>query len=732
MKKILLIATTVSLLFASCSNDDVIGRGMGDESTSEIGFRTLMDKNTRASITDQTNLTSLTVTAWWDKSGVTPSAPVYGDTDKGVYLFNAYNLARGEAGNWDYSPKSYWPAEGKGKVDFFAYSPASSVNLTKGIEDYTGLAIEYTVPEIKKEIVVGTKLQEDFLVTKLMEQEETSNGGVVALNFKHALSRVKFLAKKGNPDITYLIKEVSLVNLASQAKLTYANVPTENPLTTNGNVVRWSDQNLKTTYTADMGESPVILPYDIADKDKAYSILGDINAIMVMPQTTTLLPDSRLEPDATDKEFAIAVSYKAYNGTYYYAGTPTTWKTKYLAVKALENATGDGITFEFGKQYNFFLTFGEEVGDEITFSVATSDWTDSAPQYVPEPTDYTDYIWNFLRTGVAITPTLPTDGSAITKADLLAVTKIGVSASASDMDFTGLEYFENLKELSLTNVKGGADLDASKNAKLTTVKLFAEISLGTVNLSNTALTKLYKDQDRGGAKFQNLDLSNTRIEQIGYEDDKINLYYTNVTDTLNLSNCGLDKIDRMPETAEFPEVLNLSNNALTSLDFSKATTVDKPKDLNLSNNLLTEVILPKRTYGDVNLSNNNFKTLEIEGSTFSNLDVSNNAALTALTTIETVVTGKLNASGNTALMNINLGKDKIASPTKYLTGTLDISDSKGLNKIVLTEGYNITTLIVWDSCTKTKYTSIVTLGAGSGNNATITNVKTKNGTVLVP
>lgn len=315
---------------------------------------------------------------------------------------------------------------------------------------------------------------------------------------------------------------------------------------------------------------------------------------------------------------------------------------------------------------------------------------------------------------------------------MVAVTKIGVSASASDMDFTGLEYFENLKELSLTNVKGGADLDASKNAKLTTVKLFAEISLGTVNLSNTALTKLYKDQDRGGAKFQNLDLSNTRIEQIGYEDDKINLYYTNVTDTLNLSNCGLDKIDRMPETAEFPEVLNLSNNALTSLDFSKATTVDKPKDLNLSNNLLTEVILPKRTYGDVNLSNNNFKTLEIEGSTFSNLDVSNNAALTALTTIETVVTGKLNASGNTALMNINLGKDKIASPTKYLTGTLDISDSKGLNKIVLTEGYNITTLIVWDSCTKTKYTSIVTLGAGSGNNATITNVKTKNGTVLVP
>ncbi|NDV59144.1 fimbrillin family protein [Bacteroides sp. 519] len=726
MKKILFIATTVSLLFASCSNDEVIGTGTNDGNTSEIGFRTLIDKDTRASVTTTDNITSFTVTGWWDKTGTQD----YGNTTTGTYLFNGYNLARGEdkSKEWDYDPKNYWPAENKGKVDFFAYSPASTLNIIdkKGIEGYTGAAIEYTVPQISEDGVQ----QEDFLVTKALGLEEKTNSGKVALNFRHALSRVKFLAKKDNPDITYVIKEVSLVNLYPSAKLDYANIPNENANPaeavdyTGGVTTLWEDHSgTKVSYTADMGDSPIMLPYDANNKDKYYSILGDINAIMVMPQKTDTLIGT--VPDDTKKEFAIAVSYKAYIDDYYYAGNPIVgdadeWKTKYIRVKALHAAPIDdeGITFQFGKQYNFYLKLGDEVGDAVDFSVNVVDWSDNADNTLPEVTNYVDLVSGFLKTGVTITPTLP-DGSAsnpITKAHLLSVTKIEVKSSANIMDFTGIEYFENLETLSLDGVTNKVDLDASKNSKLKVAGFYGSSELGTVNLSNTALTTI----KFGSPTFENLNLSNTKLTQYGTIAGQIKLGAVTVTGTLDLSNCGLTTIDEMPTAIT---TLDLSNNKFTTLDFSSSTSIT---NLNLSNNGLTSVKLPPHNLGNVNLSKNNFTTLTIGGTTditIANLDISNNNILTTLQTIKLAVTGKINAQGNTALTNIKIGDGDIKLGGKRTTiAALDIRNSVNLKEILVRDGgtttgdygYTISVLTLWQSCTKEIAKAKTSCGNGNG------------------
>lgn len=698
MKKILLIATTVSLLFASCSNDDVIEAGTDNGNTSEIGFRTLIDKDTRASITTTDNITSFTVTAWWDKINAKPPVPVYGGTAaEGAYLFNAYNIARGEddGNKWDYNPKAYWPAAGKGTVDFFAYSPASSVNITdkKGIADFKGAStpIEYTVPAISED----GKQQEDFLVAKTLGL----SSGKVTLDFKHALSRVKFFARKGNPDVTYTIGKVELVNLASTANFNYTTIDDDTES------VKWTGHSAKnTSYTADMGDSPIMLSYD-ADPTKYSSILGDVNAIMVMPQETELSITGTTAP--ASNKFAIAISYKAYIDDYYYAGKPNEWKTKYFAVPA--STTSGSITFEFGKQYNFNLTFGDEVGDAVTFEVATSDWTDTTPEYVPELSDYTDLVTGFLKTGVTFTSstTFPPISGKITKSDLLSVTEIMVKNSANPMDFTGIEYFENLETLDLDGVKDGVGLDASKNAKLKEARFYGSSNLGTVDLSNTALTTI----KFGTPTFENLNLSNTKLTSFG-SDKKIALTAATVTGTLDLSGCGLTKIDAMPST--IPAELNLSNNKIAgTYDLSSASTVTRTS-LNLSNNKITE--------------------LKVGNIVYTNINISNNPTLTKLTLDKIKVTGELNASGNTALTEIQLGT---ANETNgYPIGVLDISDSKNLgqDKLNIRSGYGIGTLILWNSCTQSDYEYFKNIHTGNTSDgypdAYITTVKRKDGSLI--
>ncbi|GHT06279.1 hypothetical protein AGMMS49525_14420 [Bacteroidia bacterium] len=108
-------------------------------------------------------------------------------------------------------PKANWPA--RDSVDFFAYSPASSVNVTAGLKQNVSLVptppaagpeIQYTVPGWN-----GVDQQEDFMVTKSVDLAYNPSNPTVQLNFKHALSRIVFKAQNQNK--TYLIKELAFL-----------------------------------------------------------------------------------------------------------------------------------------------------------------------------------------------------------------------------------------------------------------------------------------------------------------------------------------------------------------------------------------------------------------------------------------------------------------------------------------------------------------------------------------
>ncbi|NDV77916.1 fimbrillin family protein [Dysgonomonas sp. 511] len=706
MKKLFLFAATIALMLASCSNDEDLGATYTG-ADGAIEFRTLTNKGAKAAITDETNILSFTVTGIKMTQGGTPAFD--------GYLFNAFGITRGEGDNWDYAPKRFWPADRT--VDFYAYSPSSSKNVTsgEGLTDYDASSkktIAYTVPDIAL-----NNAQEDFLVARVTGQDKTT--GPVKLNFHHALSRIMFFAKTTQTKVTYTIDKIELINLSKSGTLDLTNAGIKETgaldYTVTTPLVLWTATGSKGDYTADMSESPIKLA-----SDDYKSVLGKTGAMLVLPQQTELatLTDDYTGP-ATDK-FAIAVSYKAYDGDIVYAN-----RTKFFAVKGSDAATG--IAFEMGRQYNFYLGFGEDIEGEIDFQVGVSDWTTNVDIH-PELDDYSSFIQNFKGNGNV---TLYTDKAGasgdeytlptgkVTKADLAKVKYI--KTTGTTLQFDGLEYFENLEKLWIENANASQDIDASKNAKLSEFYLYYTIKLGDVNLSNTALTLI-----KGGAPtVKNLNVSNTQLTQYcSSTAEEIELTGINVTGTLNMSNCGLSKgvtISSSGLAKLTPDTeINLSGNELTTFEIPTGVNIKK---LDLSNNRLTTLTVPASgssfTIESLNLSNNLFKTLNFNDCKIAGtLDVSNNSKLTDLTFTATGSTGSplyinianVNAAGNTLLQKVKFVDGKYNC---ILLKELDIRDSKNFTLVDARHGI-IEKLTVWPGCTWNDVKDRLNVAGGNG------------------
>lgn len=449
MKKLFLFAAMVALILNSCSNDEELG--IPNESTgSAIEFRSLTDKATlKAATTDGDNILSLTVTGIKDSDG--------------GYLFNGFGITRGESSNWAYTPLRYWPANDK--VDFYAYSPTASKNVTTGtgLTDFTpGDLLTYTVPTI-----AINDAQEDFLIARITDQNESS--GAVKLNFQHALSRVTFSAKTTQNNITYIITGVELMNLNSTAKidLTHNDIPetggydyvaaSQIPL------VIWGNHSVPTSYSVDKGDAPIYMTTDYT------SLLGVTNGLMVMPQTTELYNNGAVTttPPANTDEFAIKVSYKAFVDDIYYAGSATTDAVKYFPVTISNTA----ITFEIGRQYNFYLTFGDEVGAPIEFEVEVSEWNNPTNVYLPNygtkgyfpDVDFLDYL---ISAGAGHDSN---GDSMLSYEELQNILEITVPANTSDL--TGIELMPNLVTINFTGVELPTLPDYPGLANITTISI---------------------------------------------------------------------------------------------------------------------------------------------------------------------------------------------------------------------------------------------------------------------
>lgn len=183
MKKNYWIFAAAAVALAACSNDDTITVNQGIEEANTINFSTIVEGQTRAVGIETANLTSFYVTA---KRG----NDIYFAEDPVTFTKD------GSTTSYRSATKYYWPSEGK--LDFYAFAPATGSTITR--TDSTHFSVTpATTPST----------QEDFVYGVVRQQDKTTGGNGVALNFRHAMSNVIIQLKNSSDD-----KKVTVDNVA--------------------------------------------------------------------------------------------------------------------------------------------------------------------------------------------------------------------------------------------------------------------------------------------------------------------------------------------------------------------------------------------------------------------------------------------------------------------------------------------------------------------------------------
>lgn len=196
MKK-LLFSVAILAVAASCSKNEVVEALQ----TNAIGFSTLNDRATKAA-NDVETAVSYQVYA------------ISGDNTD-VWFINDVVSGENVAAKGPY----YWPTSGE-KVDFYAYAPATSTNITPG----TAVAATPTIPLT---YVVPTGAQEDFTVaTPLKEYTSASASNYADFTFTHMLSKVTVEVKLSDAFAnTHFISDGTKDGYTSEDDETYTDAP---------------------------------------------------------------------------------------------------------------------------------------------------------------------------------------------------------------------------------------------------------------------------------------------------------------------------------------------------------------------------------------------------------------------------------------------------------------------------------------------------------------------------
>ncbi|WP_294618618.1 fimbrillin family protein [uncultured Bacteroides sp.] len=220
-----LIAAT-ALLFAGCSNDEVVNVYQGEA----ISFNTRV--STRATVTTLANLNAFKVYA---------DAPGYDEMfidgavatkEEGSQSNNHYQLL-----NPDGTGNYYWPSN-INSIRFWAYGPAGNADEKddfKVDKDATTInagrqELANIVPEVS--LTEGGKTQKDLVLAYSDIKRNDATGMRVPLKFVHALSQINVTAKNGNNagDKLVYIKGAWLMQVHGQGTMIFAK--TKDPDTT--------------------------------------------------------------------------------------------------------------------------------------------------------------------------------------------------------------------------------------------------------------------------------------------------------------------------------------------------------------------------------------------------------------------------------------------------------------------------------------------------------------------
>lgn len=283
MKKILIFAG-LAVAMASCTSEEPAQ--VSDSYA--IGFSTYVGKATRAGDVNTESLTSFAV---------------YGGTEKGE--FNGTAVTK-QNGSWTYSPLQYW-SEGA-KYKFAAVAPA----VNGASYDYASNALS---------VADYTPGDDDLIVASTNEIEgKSADNTAVALNFKHALSKVQFSFNGIEEGKT--LSNVKLCAVKNKAALSVTYV--------NGVAPAW-------TLAEGSGEYEYAI--DAEGKGVKYLLPQNLDAAKI---------------------------------TYTYGDAEHT-----ILVK-----TADVAAWEMGKAYNYNISLA--AGTAIAFEVAVATWEETAGQTIKE------------------------------------------------------------------------------------------------------------------------------------------------------------------------------------------------------------------------------------------------------------------------------------------------------------------------------------------------------------
>ena len=177
MKKSYYLMIAALTMLASCSKDEIVGH----HEDLPIQFRTVIEKQTRATSYTTSSLTSFAATAYVGSTG--------------SYAMENVEFSNGGSsttykvvGNTKY----YWPK--KVDVNFYAYAPMG--NATNGITYNNEFDIEVTP-------LANTDNQVDFIYAANTGNKEQDAMNGVTLNFRHAMSKIEIKVKNTNPDFKF-------------------------------------------------------------------------------------------------------------------------------------------------------------------------------------------------------------------------------------------------------------------------------------------------------------------------------------------------------------------------------------------------------------------------------------------------------------------------------------------------------------------------------------------------
>lgn len=328
MKKNLWIFAAAAMTLAACSNDDTIAQYQEDA----INFNTVVEGVTRATGITAENIESFYVTANKAEGGL------YFATDPVEFTKQA-------SANFTSATKYYWPSTGK--LDFIAYAPAAGTGSTITRTDSTHFSVTPAVTP---------SAQQDFVYAVVRQQDKSTGGNGVQINFRHAESDIVIQLKNTSTDKKFTVSNVSL----NYIKPTGAFAPvyrseSEIGFCTNGtnvtNDTKASDTNYYITGAA-WTASGTETSYSQAATTTAYA--AETSTAVALPSDMILVPQTL----TAATEYSAAAAGSSFNGPcitvelkiqdaqdHYLVGTSSTYVTAMWPLSTITWLPGHRYTY---------------------------------------------------------------------------------------------------------------------------------------------------------------------------------------------------------------------------------------------------------------------------------------------------------------------------------------------------------------------------------------------------